>query len=286
MPTCCCAAYRAIPGIADPRIQQPASAPQFNVDVDRSRIGQYGLTERDVTNSLSTSLAGSSQTAPVFFVNPQNGVSYAVVAQAPEYLVQSLNQLGNLPISSTGGTTTEPLSGMATLERSATVPVMSHYNIQPVIDIYATTQGRDMGAVGGDIQAAIKSLAKAQPKGVTVVMRGQYETMNKRVLGAWAGAGCGDRAGLFADRGQFPKLGRSVRDHHRLAGGAGGDRLDAVHHRHAAIGAGADRGDHVHGGRHRQLDPGGQFRARTTGGDRRFRRGGARAPVTSVSGRC
>ncbi|MDP9056616.1 MAG: efflux RND transporter permease subunit [Pseudomonadota bacterium] len=182
----------AIPGIADPRIQQPASAPQFNVNVDRSRIGQYGLTERDVTNSLSTSLAGSSQVAPVFFVSPQNGVSYAVVAQAPEYLVQSLNQLGNLPISSTGGTTTEPLSGLATLERSATVPVVSHYNIQPVIDIYATTQGRDMGAVGGDIQAAIKSLAKAQPKGVTVVMRGQYETMNK----AFSGLGLGLAAAI------------------------------------------------------------------------------------------
>ncbi len=176
-----------IPGIADPRIQQPSSAPQFNVNVDRSRIGQYGLTERDVTNSLSTSLAGSAQVAPVFFVNPTNGVSYAVVAQAPEYMVQSLNELGNLPISGTGGTTTEPLSGLATLERSTTTPVVSHYNIQPVIDIYATTQGRDMGAVAGDIQSAIKSLAKSQPKGVTVAIRGQYETMNK----AFSGLGLG-----------------------------------------------------------------------------------------------
>jgi CzcA family heavy metal efflux pump len=176
-----------IPGIADTRIQQPSSTPQFDVNVDRSRIGQYGLTERDVTNSLSTSLAGSSQVAPVFFVSPQNGVSYAVVAQAPEYLVGSLNQLGNLPISGANGGITQPLSGLATLQRSSTTPVVSHYNIQPVIDLYATTQGRDMGAVAGDIQSAIKSLAKSQPKGVSVAIRGQYETMNK----AFSGLGLG-----------------------------------------------------------------------------------------------
>ncbi len=182
----------AIPGIADPRIQQPASTPQFNVNVDRSRIGQYGLTERDVTNSLSTSLAGSSQVAPVFYVNPENGVSYAVVAQAPEYLVGSLNALGNVPISGQGGATVQPLSGLATLQRSSTVPVVSHYNIQPVIDLYATTQGRDMGAVAGDIQSAIKALAKSQPKGVTVTIRGQYETMNK----AFSGLGLGLAAAI------------------------------------------------------------------------------------------
>jgi multidrug efflux pump subunit AcrB len=176
-----------IPGIADPRIQQPASTPQFDVNVDRSRIGQYGLTERDVTNSLSTSLAGSSQVAPVFYVNPDNGVSYPVVAQAPEYLVGSLNELGNLPISGPAGATTQPLGGLATLQRSTTVPVVSHYNIQPVIDLYATTQGRDMGAVGSDIQAAIKSLARQQPKGVTVTIRGQYETMNKAFTGLGLG---------------------------------------------------------------------------------------------------
>jgi CzcA family heavy metal efflux pump len=176
-----------IPGIADPRIQQPAASPQFDIDVDRSRIGQYGLTERDVTNSLSTSLAGSSQTAPVYFVNPENGVSYPVVAQAPEYLVQTLSELSNLPISGSSGTTSQPLGGLATLQRSTTVPVVSHYNIQPVIDVYATSQGRDMGAVAGDIQSAIASLAKEQPKGVTVTIRGQYATMNKAFTGLGLG---------------------------------------------------------------------------------------------------
>ncbi len=182
-----------IPGIADPRIQQPSSTPQFNVNVDRSRIGQYGLTELDVTNSLSTSLAGSSQVAPVFYVNPQNGVSYAIVAQAPEYLVGSLNELGNVPISGRDATAPpQPLGGLATLQRSSTLPVVSHYNINPVIDLYATSQGRDMGAVAGDIQSEIKSLAKSQPKGVTVTIRGQYETMNK----AFSGLGLGLAAAI------------------------------------------------------------------------------------------
>ncbi|MDE2301999.1 MAG: efflux RND transporter permease subunit [Sphingomonadales bacterium] len=176
-----------VPGVADPRIQQPANSPQFDVNVDRSRISQYGLTERDVTSSLSTSLAGSSQTAPVYYVNPQNGVSYGVVAQAPEYLVQSLNELANVPISGAAGASTQPLGGVATFQRSNTVPVVSHYNIQPVIDLYATTQGRDMGAVADDIQQVIDRLKAQQPKGVTVTIRGQYATMTRAFTGLGLG---------------------------------------------------------------------------------------------------
>ncbi|MET0363355.1 MAG: efflux RND transporter permease subunit, partial [Sphingobium sp.] len=176
-----------IPGLADARIQQPARAPQLNVDVDRSRIGQYGLTERDVTTSLANSLAGTSQTAPVFFVNPENGVSYPVVAQAPEYLVGSLDALSNVPVSGSTGTAPQPLGGLATVTRANTVPVISHYNIQPVLNIFATTQGRDLGAVATDIQAAIKSMENGLPKGVTVSLKGQYETMNT----AFSGLGFG-----------------------------------------------------------------------------------------------
>jgi multidrug efflux pump subunit AcrB len=176
-----------IPGLADARIQQPGRAPQLDVDVSRSRIGQYGLTERDVTTSLATSLAGTSQTAPVFFVDPKNGVSYAVVAQAPEYLVGSISDLSNVPVSGAPTTATQLLGGVATIARSNTVPVVSHYNIQPVLDLFATTQGRDLGAVAGDIQRAIRALAKEQPKGVTVTIRGQYQTMNT----AFSGLGFG-----------------------------------------------------------------------------------------------
>ncbi|QGP80647.1 efflux RND transporter permease subunit [Sphingobium sp. CAP-1] len=178
-----------IPGLADARIQQPGRAPQFDVDVDRSRVGQYGLTERDVTTSLASQLAGTSQTAPIFFVNPENGIQYPVVAQAPEYLVGSVSELSNVPVSGAGASAgaVQPLGGLATIVRSNTVPVVSHYNIAPVLDIFATTQGRDLGAVAGDIESAIKALAKEQPKGVTVTIRGQYATMNT----AFSGLGFG-----------------------------------------------------------------------------------------------
>jgi len=176
-----------VPGIADARIQQPGHAPELSVQVNRARIGQYGLTERDVTNSLANALAGTSQTAPVFYVNPDNGVQYPVVAQAPEYKVSSLGQLGEIPVAGAAGTASQLLGGVATLARSDTVPVVSHYNIQPVFDIFATTQGRDLGAVAGDITSVLGKLAKQQPKGVTVAIRGQYATMTT----AFAGLGLG-----------------------------------------------------------------------------------------------
>jgi CzcA family heavy metal efflux pump len=180
---------RTIPGVADARIHQPSRYPQISVDIDRSRIGQYGLTERDVTTSLANSLAGTSQTAPVFFLNPENGVSYPVVAQTPEYRVGSLSDLTNIPISASGaaGQAPQTLGGLGIVNRTNTAPIVSHYNITPVLDIFATPQGRDLGAVSADIQRAIDSLAKEMPKGVSVEMRGQYATMNT----AFSGLGFG-----------------------------------------------------------------------------------------------
>ncbi|WP_343527082.1 efflux RND transporter permease subunit [Sphingomonas sp.] len=177
----------AIPGLADARIQQPGRSPQLDVDVNRSRIGQYGLTERDVTTSLSNSLAGTAQSAPVFFVDPKSGVSYPVVAQAPEYLVGSMSALSNVPVSGTSAAAPQPLGGVADIRRSNALPVVSHYNIQPVLDIYGSTQGRDLGAVAGDVQRAIASLSAELPKGASVTIRGQYATMNT----AFAGLGFG-----------------------------------------------------------------------------------------------
>ena len=185
------AAIAPVPGIADARIQQPEGSPNLNVDVNRSLIGQYGLTERDVTNSLSNALAGSSQTAPVFYVNPATGIQYQVVAQAPEYLVSSINRLENVPVGGTTGTgaaaPTQLLGGVASLKRSDIPAVLSQYNIAPVFDIYATTQGRDLGAVAADINGVLKKLAKDQPKGVTVTIRGQVATMNVAFLGLGLG---------------------------------------------------------------------------------------------------
>lgn len=186
------AAIVPIPGIADTRIQQPQGSPNLDVEVNRSLIGQYGLTERDVTNSLANALAGTSQVAPVFLVNPDNGVQYPVVAQAPEYLVSSINSLENVPVSGSIGSAGQLLGGVARLQRSDIPALVSHYNIQPVFDVYATTQGRDLGGVASDINRVVDNLAKQQPKGVTVTIRGQVATMNI----AFAGLGLGILAAI------------------------------------------------------------------------------------------
>ncbi|WP_267395632.1 MULTISPECIES: efflux RND transporter permease subunit [unclassified Sphingomonas] len=175
-----------IAGVTDARIQQSDRYPQLNVAVDRSRIGQYGLTERDVTSSLASSLAGTSQTAPVFFLNPDNGVSYPVVAQAPEYQVGSMSDLSSIPVTGSDGRS-QVLGGLGTIVRSNSAAVVSHYNIAPVTDIYATPAGRDLGAVAGDIKKVLADLKAQTPKGATVTLRGQYATMN----GAFSGLGFG-----------------------------------------------------------------------------------------------
>ena len=176
-------AIRSIPGLADARVQQSARSPQLNINIDRTRIGQYGLTERDVTNSLATTLAGTATSAPTFFLNPDNGVSYAVVAQTPEYRIGSIADLQGVPISGDASTAAQTLGGLSTFVRSNTSPVISHYNIAPVIDIFGTPQGRDLGSVAKDINAAIHDLDKVKPKGVTVTLRGQYVTMNDSFTG-------------------------------------------------------------------------------------------------------
>jgi CzcA family heavy metal efflux pump len=178
---------RAIPGAADVRIQQPPQYPQLNVKVDRARASQYGLSERDVTNSLAGALAGSSQTAPVFYLNPQNGVSYPVVSQAPEYRVDSIAALNNLPVTNGAGAIAQTLGGLSDVTRSFTSAVVSHYDIAPVVNVYATPSGRDLGAVASEVQAAIRSLEKERPEGVAVTVRGQYATMNT----AFSGLGYG-----------------------------------------------------------------------------------------------
>jgi multidrug efflux pump subunit AcrB len=178
---------KAIPGAADGRIQQSSDYPELKVVADRSRIGQFGLTEKDVTTSVANALAGTSQTAPVYFVNPENGVSYTVVAQAPEYRIRSLNELSNIPVTGAAGTQPQVLGGVASITRDSTNAVISHYNIQPVVDIYATPSGRDLGAVAGDINSVLKDLKNQAPKGTTVTLRGQYATMNVAFSGLFFG---------------------------------------------------------------------------------------------------
>jgi multidrug efflux pump subunit AcrB len=174
---------RHIPGIADARIQQSASNPTFNVDVDRTRAQYVGVTERDVTNSLVVNLAGSSQVAPTYWLNPDNGVSYPIVLQTPQYKVDSLSALQNLPITASGTAPPQILGGIADISRAATNAVVSQYDIQPMVQIYATTQGRDLGAVAAEIQKIVDSAAADAPKGSSVALVGQVKTMNSAFAG-------------------------------------------------------------------------------------------------------
>jgi multidrug efflux pump subunit AcrB len=169
---------RSIPGIADARIQQSADNPQFNINVDRSRISQFGLTEQNVTNSVSTMLAGTSQSAPTFWLDPVSGVSYPIVTQTPEYDLDNMADLENIPVNAPGANAApQILGGLASITRTESDAVVTHYNIHPVIDIYATTQDRDLGGVTSDIRSAIAATAQDLPKGSTITVRGQAATM-------------------------------------------------------------------------------------------------------------
>ncbi|WP_024517293.1 efflux RND transporter permease subunit [Bradyrhizobium sp. Tv2a-2] len=174
---------RKIPGIADARIQQSPSNPTFNIDVDRTRAQYVGLTERDVTNSLVVNLAGSSQVAPTYYLNPDNGVSYSIVMQTPQFQIDSLSALQTLPITAASTSSSPILGGIANITRSISSAVVSQYDIQSMVQIFATSQGRDLGSIAADVKAAIADTAREVPKGSSVVLLGQVQTMNSAFAG-------------------------------------------------------------------------------------------------------
>jgi multidrug efflux pump subunit AcrB len=174
---------RRVPGVVDARIEQSHGNPTFNVNVDRTRAQLLGITERDVTNSMVVNLAGSSQVAPTYWLNNANGVSYPIVMQTPQYNLDSLSALQNLPITASGGSNAQILGGLATVERSSSNAVVSQYNIQPMVEIFATTQDRDLGAVSSDINRIVRAHAATLPKGSTVALLGQVQTMNSAFAG-------------------------------------------------------------------------------------------------------
>jgi multidrug efflux pump subunit AcrB len=174
---------RRIPGVADARIQQSPNGPTFNIDVDRTRAQYVGLTERDVTNSLTVNLAGSGQVAPTYFLNPDNGVSYSIVMQTPQFQIDSLSALETLPVTAASTSNPPILGGIANITRTVSSAVVSQYDIQPMVQIFATPQGRDLGAIAADVRAAIADTAKDVPKGSSVVLLGQVQTMNSAFAG-------------------------------------------------------------------------------------------------------
>jgi multidrug efflux pump subunit AcrB len=180
---------RNVPGIVDARIQQKFDYPDLNVDVDRTKALQDGLTEQNVASSVLDTLSGSFQTAPMFFLNWQNGVSYNLAAQAPQYDVQSLQALQNIPIS--GPTARQPaiLANVATIKRAQEMAAIDHYNIRRVVDVYASVQGRDLGAAGRDVTRIVDANRSLLPRGSFVTIRGQLETMDAAYIDLIAGLG-------------------------------------------------------------------------------------------------
>jgi multidrug efflux pump subunit AcrB len=171
------ARIKRIPGVADARIQQAFEQPTLNVNVDRSLAGLVGLSEKDAATAMLTTLAGSSQTSPTYWLNPKTGVSYPVSVQTPPRDIGTMSGLKNLPVTAGGGSGGQLLGGLATIQRTPSDAVVSHYNVRPVIDIYATPQGRDLGGVAADIRQAMQDTAHAVPNGADVVLRGQVATM-------------------------------------------------------------------------------------------------------------
>ncbi len=179
---------RYVSGIADARIQQPFDEPYMHLWVDRTKAQQVGYNAQAIAQNVLISLGGSFQTSPTYWLDPKNRVSYQISTQTPQYRVNSLQDLANMPI--TGPTPDAPpslLASFASIQRGAGMAVVSHYNIQPVIDIYAAVQGRDLGGVSGDITHIIDQSRKQLPRGSQVVLRGQVQTMRSSYVGLLTG---------------------------------------------------------------------------------------------------
>jgi multidrug efflux pump subunit AcrB len=178
---------RAIPGAVDMRIQQAFDYPQLNVDVDRSKARLVGLTQNDVASNLLVSLSGSFQTSPSFWMDPNTGTQYSVATQTPQYRLNTLNDLAATPLRPTGGAASQMLSNVALFHRSAAPGVVSHYNAMPVIDIYGSAQGSDLGFMSAQVNKIIAASKHDLPRGTQVFVRGQVQTMNASFSGLLVG---------------------------------------------------------------------------------------------------
>jgi multidrug efflux pump subunit AcrB len=176
---------KKIPGAVDVRVQQPDNWPQFRITVNRSKAADLGLTEEDVANSVLLGLSGSSQVQPAYWLDPKVGIQYLINVRAPEYAMDSLGQLNALPISSSqpGEDNAQILANLASIQRVNIAPAISHYNVLPIIDVYGGVDGRDLGGVLKDIQPLVAKIKKNLPRGTSIMVRGQAETMHSSFIG-------------------------------------------------------------------------------------------------------
>ncbi|MEQ6349529.1 efflux RND transporter permease subunit [Ralstonia pseudosolanacearum] len=183
---------RRIPGAVDTHVHQRFDQPTLAVNMDRTRIQQVGLQGRDVAQNLLVSLSSSFQTSPTFWLNPVNGVVYQVAVQSPQYRVDSLDALLRTPVAGAGGGATQPggpqlLGNLVQVGPAVQPQVVSHYDITPVVDVYAAVQGRDLGAVAKEVQKAVDEIRPKLPRGVQITVRGQVRTMESSFVGLGVG---------------------------------------------------------------------------------------------------
>jgi multidrug efflux pump subunit AcrB len=171
-----------VPGAADARIQQVFNQPKLHFQVDRSKAAESGFSQQDIANNLLISLSGSFQTTPTYWLNPKNGINYNLVVQTPQYRIQNVNDLRNIPISGASAAGGGILADMATMQRSDEMAVVSHYNVQRVVDIYVAARGRDLGAVGRDIQRILDANKTKLPQGSRLHVYGQLATMKSAYI--------------------------------------------------------------------------------------------------------
>ncbi|HTV60027.1 MAG TPA: efflux RND transporter permease subunit [Verrucomicrobiae bacterium] len=176
-----------IPGMVDLHIQQVFNLPKIHLDVDRTKASQMGFTASDVAQNLLISLSGSYQTQPTFFLDPRTGVSYNIDSQAPQYRTDSLQALENIPVEGQSAKQSQIMASLATFSRGAEMGLVSHYNVMPVIDIFGSVEGRDLGGVARDMQPILDASRKYLPRGTQLIVRGQIQTMNSSFAGLLAG---------------------------------------------------------------------------------------------------
>jgi CzcA family heavy metal efflux pump len=180
---------KMVPGIVDLRIQQMFNEPSLHIQLDRTKAEEIGFSAKDVAQSLLISLSGSFQTAPTFWLDPRNGVSYNISTQTPEYRSDSLQKLENIPVTGPGTIQSGILADLASFSRGSEMAVVSHYNVEPVIDIFGSVDGRDLGGVARDITPILNRNRKDLPRGSQINILGQIDTMNQSFVGLLSGLG-------------------------------------------------------------------------------------------------
>jgi multidrug efflux pump subunit AcrB len=178
---------KQVPGTVDLRVHQAFDAPKLDVTVDRTLASNVGYTQRDTASNLLISLSGSFQTSPTFWLDPASGVSYSITTQTPQYRVESLQDLNNIPVTGPSGSRPEIFANLASIRRGQEMGVVSHYDIAPVVDIFGSVQGRDLGGVSRDISRIIEDSRKELPRGTRLIVRGQIQTMWTSFLGLLGG---------------------------------------------------------------------------------------------------